>query len=474
LEIKPEHYFVLQNGKVIKDLKELAQVLKGIDKKIFEYHVNDSKNDFANWIQYVFKSRKLAETIADLRYKEINEIIKVINTHIEELKILVINSGSSSVKFQLIEFCSKNVPIKGMIDAIGIDRCTLDFTLNDENVSRKVNIKDYDEAISLIIKILLENDILGDVTEIKAVGHRVVHGGEDYTEPTIIDSKVLEKLTQISVLAPLHNPANISCIRSCMKFFECPHVAVFDTAFHSTIPKEKFLYGIPYEYYEKYKIRKYGFHGSSHKYIANLINEYYHIEGKKNTKIIICHLGNGCSITAVKNGKSLNTTMGFTPLDGLIMGTRCGHFDPAAVIYLGTVANLNYEQLGKVLNKQSGLLGISGYPDMRDLHKTENEEKSKLAMDMFADRIIHYIGAYIAEMNGIDAIIFTGGIGENAYYIRKSVLENFSYIGLKLDNKKNEKNDFIITSKDSEITAFVMQTNEELQIATDTKKELKM
>jgi acetate kinase len=465
---------VLQNGKVIRDLEELVQVLKGIDKKVFEYHVNDSKNDFANWIQYVFKSRKLAETIADLRYQEINQMIKIINAHIEELKILVVNGGSSSVKFQLIEFSSKNILIKGMIDAIGLDRCQIDLFLNGENKSRKVNIKDHDEAIALIIKTLLENDIIGDLSEIKAVGHRVVHGGEEYAEPTILNVQVIEKLKQISVLAPLHNPANISCIQACMKFFNCPHIAVFDTAFHSTIPKEKFLYGIPYEYYEKYKIRKYGFHGSSHKYIAELINEYYRIEGKKSTKLIICHLGNGCSITAVKNGKSLNTTMGFTPLDGLIMGTRCGHMDPAAAIFIGNTANLNYDQLGKMLNKQSGLLGISGYSDMRDLHKTENEEKSKLAMDMFADRVTHYIGAYIAEMNGVDAIIFTAGIGENAHYIRKNVLENFSYIGLKLDNKKNEKNEFIITSKDSEIAVFVMPTNEELEIATETKKVLKI
>ncbi|MGV8141138.1 MAG: acetate/propionate family kinase [Candidatus Woesearchaeota archaeon] len=474
MNINPEHYFVLQNGKVIKDLEELVQVLKNIDKKVFEYHVNDSKNDFASWIQYVFRSKRLAETIEDMRYREIHQMIKVISTHIDEVKMLVINSGSSSIKFQLIEFTSKNVLIKGMIDAIGLDRCQIDISINGENISKKVNAKDHEEAISLMMKALLDADVIGDVSEIKAVGHRVVHGGEDYTEPTIIDSQMIERLKQLSVLAPLHNPANIICIQACIKLFRCPQVAVFDTAFHSTIPKEKFLYGIPREYYDKFKIRKYGFHGTSHKYVAGLINEYFHIEGKKNTKVIICHLGNGCSITAVKNGKSLNTTMGFTPLGGLIMGTRSGDIDPGIILHLGNFLGIDYEQMGNILNKKSGLLGISGRSDMRDLHKNSGEEISKLAMDMFSDRIIHYIGAYIAEMNGIDAIIFTGGIGENAYYIRKAVLENFSYIGLKLDPKKNEKNDFIITGKDSEVAAFVIPTNEELEIATETKKVLKL
>jgi acetate kinase len=474
LKVNPEHYFVLHGGKVIKDLNELVQTLKTIDKKTFEYHVTDSKNDFANWIRYVFRNWKLAETIADMGYDEIKTIIDLLQKHLDELKILVVNGGSSSLKFQLLEFSSRQVMMKGMIDAINLDRCNISLTFNGETKTRNVSVKNHDEAVALMIKSLLDTEIVGDISEIKAVGHRVVHGGETYTEPTVIDNAVIEKLEELSSLAPLHNPANISCILACMKTFSCPHVAIFDTAFHSTIPMEKFLYGLPYEYYEKYKVRKYGFHGSSHKYIAGLITEYYRIEGKKSSKIIICHLGNGCSITAVKNGKSLNTSMGFTPLDGVIMGTRCGHLDPAASIHLGTILNLNYEQLNKILNKESGLFGISGYSDMRDLHKTENEEKSKLAMKMFADRITHYIGAYIAEMNGIDGIIFTAGIGENAYYIRKMILDNFEYLGLKLDNKKNEKNEFIITDKDSAVTVFVMPTNEELEIATETKKVLKL
>ncbi len=474
MKVNSEHYFVLHGGRVVKDLDELVHVLRVMDKKTFEYHVNDSKNDFANWIRYVFKNRRLAEAIDDLRFEEIGTMIDLIDRHAHEMKILVVNGGSSSLKFQLIEFTSKNVPVKGLIDAINLDRCNITLTVNGEDTTNNASVKNHDEAVALMIKSLLEADVIGDVSEIKAVGHRVVHGGETYTEPVIIDNKVIDRLKELSSLAPLHNPPNISCIQACMKIFSCPHVAVFDTAFHSTIPKEKFLYGLPYEYYEKNKIRKYGFHGSSHKYIAGLITEYYKIENKKNTKIIICHLGNGCSITAVKNGKSLNTSMGFTPLDGLIMGTRCGHLDPAISIHLGTILNLNYEQLGKILNKQSGLLGISGYSDMRDLHRTQHEEKSKLAMEMFADRVIHYIGAYAAEMNGVDAIVFTAGMGENAYFIREIILKNLSYLDLKLDAKKNEKNEFIISTKDSSVTVFVMQTNEELQIATETKRALKL
>ena len=474
MNINPEHYFVLTGGKTIKDLKELIEILKTIDKKTFEYHVTDTKNDFANWIRYVFKNRKLADTIDDLRYKDLKSIIKIINTHLNKMLILVVNGGSSSVKFQLIELTERNVLIKGIVDAINLDRCSITLTFNGETKTKNTNVKNHTEAINLVIQSFVENDIVGDISEIKAVGHRVVHGGETYTQPVVIDDNVMEKLRALSTLAPLHNPANISCIEACQKLFRCPHVAVFDTAFHSTIPIEKYLYGLPYEYYEKHKIRKYGFHGSSHKYVAGLLAEYFRLKKKNNSKLIICHLGNGCSITAVKNGKSVNTTMGFTPLDGLIMGTRCGHLDPAVSFHIGTLLNMNYEQLGKVLNKQSGLLGISGYSDMRDIRKTMKDERSMLAAKMFADRITHYIGAYIAELNGVDGIIFTAGIGENAFYIRKMVLENFSYMGLKLDDKKNEKNEFIITSKDSKVACFVVQTNEELQIAKETRKLLKI
>ncbi len=474
MNINPEHYFVLSGDKVLKNLDELVTALKNMDKATFEYHVNDSKNDFANWIAHVFKARKLAEAISGTAYQDTPMIRKLIQKHLDELKILIINGGSSSLKFQLIEFNSKDILIKGNIDAIGLDRCTVNITFGDKNISNNIDIKTPDEAAKLLIKTLMENNIIGDLSEIKAVGHRVVHGGEKYIKPTIIDATVLTELNELTSLAPLHNPANISYIKTFMNIFTCPHVAVFDTAFHSTIPKEKFLYGLPYEYYENYKIRKYGFHGSSHKYLSGLIHDYYKIQKKKNPKIIICHLGNGCSITAIKNNKSLNTSMGFTPLDGLIMGTRCGTLDPAVALHLEKILNIGYEDLGKILNKKSGLLGISGKSDMRDLHKTQKDPKSKLAINMFADRITHYIGAYISELNGVDAIVFSAGVGENAHYIRKIVLDNFKYLGLKLDNKKNHKNEFIITDKDSKITAFIIPTNEELQIAIETKAALKL
>ena len=474
MSINPEHYFILCTGQNIKSLEELLDVLKKIDKKTFEYHVNDSKNDFSNWIRFVFKSKRLAETIADYGYHERPLMIKAIKRFLSEKKILIINAGSSSIKFQLIELTTKNVLIKGMVDRIGLDGCTMTIEHDGAAETKNVLVNDHEQALNAAIDALFSSDIIGDITEISAVGHRVVHGGELYRKPVIIDDDVIKNLKELSSLAPLHNPSNVQGIIACQKIIKSPQVAVFDTAFHSTIPKEKFLYGLPYEYYEKHKIRKYGFHGSSHKYIADLIGEYYRIKKKKHYNIIICHLGNGSSITAVKDGKSLNTTMGFAPVDGLIMGTRVGSLDPVISIHMGEHFNLGYEDLSRIFNKQSGLLGISGYSDMRLLRKNQKEPRCRLAMGMFADRVTHFIGAYIAELNGVDGIVFTAGIGENAFYIRKKILDNFSYLGLKLDNKKNEKNDFIITSKDSKIDVFVMKTNEELQIAYETRQLLKI
>ena len=472
--INPEHYFVLCTGQQIKSLEELVTVLKNIDQKTFEFHVNESKNDFASWINFVFKSKRLAENIGDYGFHEKTLMIHSIKKFLTEKKILVINTGSSSVKFQLIDMTSRDVMIKGIVDGIGLDNCSITVSIAGIESTNKTLVKNHEDAIKIVLDTLSVSNIIGDISEISAVGHRVVHGGELYSKPVVIDNNVITKLGELSSLAPLHNPSNISGIVARQKILGVPHVAVFDTAFHSTIQKEKYLYGLPYEYYEKHKIRKYGFHGSSHKYITRLIGEYYRIKKKKHYNIIICHLGNGCSITAVKDGKSFNTTMGFTPIDGLIMGTRCGHLDPAISFHIGAAMNLSYEQLGKILNKESGLLGISGYSDMRDLRKNQKNPRCRLAMDMFADRVTHYIGAYIAELNGVDGIIFTAGIGENAFYIRKKVLDNFKYLGLKLDDRKNEKNEFIITRKDSKIEVFVLKTNEELQIAEETRQLLKI
>ncbi len=281
MDIAPEHYFILTDGRIIKSLEELNLVLKTIDQKIFEYHVNDSKNDFANWIRYVYKSKRLADFITDYRHKDRNHIIKAIKDYLRECKILVINAGSSSLKFQLLELTTRDILMKGMIDAIGLDRCTL--TVMDHGVEHKKNsvVKNHEEAIQFVMQHLVEEDVIGDISEIKAVGHRVVHGGESYTGAVQIDSIVLEELTALSELAPLHNPANVSCIIACQKVIPAPQVAVFDTAFHATIPKEKYLYGLPYEYYETYHIRKYGFHGSSHKYVTGLMKEYYHLSPRQ-------------------------------------------------------------------------------------------------------------------------------------------------------------------------------------------------
>ena len=475
MQINPEHYFVLKSGERIKSLEELITILNIISKETFEFHVNEEKNDFANWIQYVFKAPKLAESISDNDYAERKNTIASIKKFLNEKKVLIINAGSSSLKFQLIELVSKDSLFRGIIDAINLENCSITIFTNDGSVKeKKIKVQNHEDALKLLINTLLENQVIGDISQIKGIGHRVVHGGEKYSAPVIIDDTVIADLKEISSLAPLHNPPNIACIIACQKVLNIPQVAVFDTAFHSTISKEKYLYGLPYEYYEKYHIRKYGFHGISHKYITKLMIEYYRIKKKKNPKFIICHLGNGSSITAVHNGKSFNTTMGLTPTDGLIMGTRSGSLDPYIAVHLEKIFNIGYDALGKILNKQSGLLGISGYSDMRMLWKNKKDKKCRLAMDMFADRITHYIGAYIAELNGVDGIVFTAGIGENAFYIRKKVLDNFKFLGLKLDNTKNTKNDFTITRNDSKIDCFVIKTNEELQIALETQKLLKI
>ena len=472
--MNPEHYFILHDGRVIKSLEELMVVIKTIDKKLFEYHANQSKNDFANWIKYVFKAGVLAETISDYTYSDRHKFIASIKKHISEKKILIINAGSSTLKFQVIELVSKDILIRGVIDAINSDRCSLKITTNHSEDLRKVMVHNHEEALLLALKTLTDNEIVGDILDIKAVAHRVVHGGEYYRDAVLIDAEVISKLQELCSIAPLHNPHNIACIQACQKHIPCPQVAVFDTAFHSTIPKEKYLYGLPFDYYEKYGIRKFGFHGTSHKYIAKLVQEYYKVKKKDAQRIIICHLGNGCSITAVRNGKSFNTTMGFSPTDGLIMGTRTGSIDPFLVVHLQKSLGLNNGDLSKLLNKESGLLGISGYSDMRDIWKNHKDDNCSLAMDMFCDRITHYIGAYVAELNGVDAIVFTAGIGENAFYVRKKVLENFRFLGLKLDDKKNEQNEFIITTKDSKIECLVIATNEELQMAMEAKKLLKI
>ena len=388
------------------------------------------------------------------------------------MKILVLNSGSSSLKFQLFEIEKKeNVLIKGIVDGIRLDDSFIKCEINGNIKKINKKIKNHREALKNVLDIILVNGIISSLDEIKAIGHRAVHGGEEFKKTVLINDKVMKKIEELSELAPLHNPANLTGMKVCKELLpNVKQVAVFDTEFHSDMPEKAFVYGIPYKYYKGRGIRRYGFHGTSHKYVSKKAAEILKKDYKK-LKIITCHLGNGSSIAAVMNGKSIDTSMGFTPLEGIVMGTRCGDIDPAIIFFLMKKEKLSVKEVDNLLNKKSGLLGISGIsPDVRVLWDNEKKGKKRahLALDVLAYRITKYIGSYISVLNGVDAIVFTAGIGENAYYLRQRILKNFEYIGLKLDKKKNENNELIISAKNSKIKALVIPTNEELQIARET------
>ncbi len=378
------------------------------------------------------------------------------------MKVLVINSGSSSVRYKL--FDSKEVIVNGHVDGIGLDRCL--HIVNGKK--KKEKIEDHHHAIQCCVEVIIDYCRLD---EINVVGHRVVHGGEFYKKATLINDKVIENIKELADLAPLHNPPNLEGIMACRKLM--PHtkqVAVFDTAFHSTIPKEAYLYGIPYEYYKRYRIRKYGFHGTSHKYVANKADK---IIGK-GKNIITCHLGNGASITAVKDGKSIDTSMGFTPLQGLIMGTRSGDIDAGVVSFLADKTGNDVNKIVWSLNHESGLKGICGLSDLRSVFKkSKKDNKAKLALDMFCYRIVEYVGAYTGVLGSVDAIVFTGGIGENAYYVRSKVCEYLTGLGVVIDEKKNKKNEVNISAENSKVEVLVIPTNEELQIAKEAVELIK-
>jgi len=389
--------------------------------------------------------------------------------------ILIINSGSSSLKFQLFNSKNEQDLIKGHFDGIGTlgkKNCEIKYEIKNINNKLEVQIKSHKDAIKELIKVMLDKKVITDLNEIKSVGHRIVHGGEKYYKPTKLTKKVLDELEKISDLAPLHNPINISCAKIIMKQIpNAKHFGLFDTAFHHTIPKKIFLYALPKELYKKYGIRKYGFHGASHKFVAN---ESAKLMNKKisQLKIITCHLGNGQSISAIKNGKSYDTSMGFTPLEGLPMGTRSGSFDPEIILFL---LNKGYKpkEIKTIINKKSGILGISNLSnDMRIIYdKSKKANKNaKLTINILSNRITKIIGSYIAEMNGVDVIVFTAGVGENAFYLRKKVLKNFEYLGLKIDKEKNKNNALIINNNSSKIKVFVIPTNEELQMMREIKK----
>ncbi|MBE6070959.1 MAG: acetate kinase [Clostridium butyricum] len=393
------------------------------------------------------------------------------------MKILVINCGSSSLKYQLIDMNTEEVLAQGLVERIGIDGILTQKVEGREKYIVETDLKDHKIAIDLVLNTLIDptNGVIKSMNEISAVGHRVVHGGEKYSTSVIINDVVMKNLEDLVSLAPLHNPANIIGIQACKVLMpNTPMVAVFDTAFHQTMPEKAFMYPVPYEYYKEDHIRRYGFHGTSHKYVAGKVAE---VMGKdiKDIKTITCHLGNGVSVTAVDGGKSIDTTMGFTPLDGIIMGSRSGSIDPAIVTYLMKEKGYSIEEMNEILNKKSGVLGISGVgTDFRDIRNAakENNKRALLTMDLYGYQIKKQIGAYVAAMGGIDVIVFTAGIGEHAPEIRERALTNMEFLGIKIDLKKNDNQNIgdgmEISTEDSKVKVFVIPTNEELMIAKET------
>ena len=394
------------------------------------------------------------------------------------MKILVINCGSSSLKYQLIDMETEELMAKGLVERIGIDGSRIKHeTIGKEKKTIETPMQDHKRALELVMESLTNEEYgaIKSLDEIDAVGHRVVHGGEDFAKSVIIDDKVLKGIEDNVEIAPLHNPPNIMGIKACQRLLpDVKQVAVFDTAFHQTMPEESYIYALPYEYYEKYKIRRFGFHGTSHKYITNKAAEMLEKDVNE-VNLITCHLGNGSSICAVENGKSIDTSMGFTPLEGLAMGTRCGDLDPAILPFIMDKENLSTEEINTLINKKSGVLGISGVSsDFRDIEEARDQgnKRAKLALDIFEKRVRGYIGSYMTELDHVDAIVFTAGVGENSVEMRESIVAGLKSLGIKLDPERNNVRgeDRLISSDDSSIKVFVIPTNEELMIARDTKE----
>lgn len=392
------------------------------------------------------------------------------------MNILVVNCGSSSIKYQFIEAESNTRLAKGLVERIGMSGAVLTNTRHDDDTIKLTGeILDHGMAIEYVLAVLLSKNhgVIKDKSEIHAVGHRVVHGAEDFAGSVLITEEVLQSLRDNIELAPLHNPHNIRGIMACRQHLpEIPQVGVFDTAFHQSMDPHSFLYGIPYVFYKKYKIRRYGFHGTSHFYVSNRVADKLE-KPITDLKIITCHLGNGCSMAAVKDGQSVDTTMGFTPLEGLLMGTRSGDLDPQLILYIMGKEGLSLAEATTLLNKHSGLMGVSGVSsDMREIEQeTEKDhDRAKIAFEMFCYRVTKYIGAYAAAMNGVDAIVFTGGIGENSTLVRERVCRNLTYLGVDFDEKKNESGpkERFVTTDNSSVAVGVIPTNEELVIALDT------
>ena len=392
------------------------------------------------------------------------------------MKVLVLNSGSSSIKYQFIDTDKKVALAKGLVDRIGMAGAVLSHQRFDgDNIKIAGEILDHQIAVEYVLGVMLSKNhgVIDDKKDIDAVGHRVVHGGETFSDSVFINDEVVKVLQDNIELAPLHNPPNIKGIQACQRILpDIPQCGVFDTAFHSHMPPKSYLYGIPYELYKKYKIRRYGFHGTSHLYVSQRAADLLEKDIKE-LKIITAHLGNGCSMAAVKHGQSMDTTMGFTPLEGLLMGTRSGDLDPSLILYIMGKEGLTVGEASTLLNKHSGLIGISGESsDMREILSAvkDNQQRSKWAFEIFCYRIKKYVGAYTAAMGGLNALVFTGGIGENSKEIREEVCKEMEFLGIHLDDLKNENNEEIISTENSKVSVMRIPTNEELVIALDTAK----
>ena len=397
------------------------------------------------------------------------------------MKILVINCGSSSLKYQILDMTNETLLCKGLVEKIGIDGSVITHEkVGMDKFRLETPMANHEDAIAQVLAAIQdpEHGVVKDMSEIGAVGHRVVHGGEKYADSVLITEKVMKDVEECCEIAPLHNPPNIAGINACKALMpNTPMVAVFDTAFHQTMPPESYLYALPYEYYTKYHIRRYGFHGTSHKYVARRAAEMLNVD-LEDLKLITCHLGNGASVSAIKHGKCIDTSMGFTPLEGLVMGTRSGDIDPALVTYIREKENLPQGKANEILNKKSGVLGISGVSsDFRDIEAAvaEGNERAELALKVFAHKVRFYIGAYIAEMNGCDAIVFTAGVGENDITMRELICHDLGNLGIKIDPLKNKirGKETIISPEDARVKVLLIPTNEELMIARDTYQIVK-
>ena len=399
------------------------------------------------------------------------------------MKILVINAGSTSLKYQLIDSDSEQVLAKGLCERIGIDgsRIKYDSSKTGEKKEKVFDMPDHGVALQAVIDVLVspEDGAISSLAEIDAVGQRVVHGGEYFSSSVVVDEDVIKKIEECSDLAPLHNPANLLGIRACQKLMpDTPQCVTFDTAFHQTMPEKAYIYGIPYSYYEKYKVRRYGFHGTSHSYVSKIAAKYAD-KPVQDSKVIVCHIGGGASITAVQGGKSVDTSMGLTPLEGMIMATRSGNIDPAIIQYIANKEDKSVDEVLNILNKQSGLQGLSEKSgDMRDINAgvDAGDAKCKVAFDTFVYSAVKIIGSYVASMNGVDVIAFTAGVGENDNRARKAILENFSYLGIEVDDAVNDAthgSEAVISTPVSKVKVVVIPTNEELTIARETLELIK-